>query len=436
MPIAAPPPTYTLTFSDTAPRRVHVDARLPLVNDTLRMSSTLVEQLPDGWATFVHELRASDGGRAVALSPLPGGRWVVRGARPAAVSLSYDVVIAHDTVHWRVSGAFAAGYALDRTVFFCGRALFVAAAGADASPSVVRVRLPNGWRIATPYRADPTRPDTYVATDLADLWANGSLVGPLSTEEVRSGALRVVFAGGPSIRAGLGVYARSLGPVVRTYAAALGGAPTGTLVVIANLSPRPRDRGGESFTRSISMLSPNAPDASTRSQWGYLLAHETFHQWNPNAFPPADQPQVEWLVEGFTDYMTRRAMRSTGLMTDDEYRRAVSASYATYAALAGHTSLRAAGADKGTNYDLLYAGGATVAAALDADLRRRTRGARGVPELLAAMAAAYRATKRPYEYDDVVRTASRVAGADLHPFFARYVSGVEVIPREALGTLR
>ena len=113
-------PEYTLTFNAEDIRRVHVEARLPLVNDTVRMSAAFASQLPRGWATFVHDLHGSDSAGPVTLTELPHGRWAVQGRRPGMLALSYDVIVAHDTVRWNVSGPAAAGYAVDRALFFVG----------------------------------------------------------------------------------------------------------------------------------------------------------------------------------------------------------------------------------------------------------------------------------------------------------------------------
>lgn len=62
--------------------------------------------------------------------------------------MSYDVRITHDSVRWNVSGALARGYVRDSTIFFCGRAMFIAAVGRDSLPIRVETRLPAGWSIA------------------------------------------------------------------------------------------------------------------------------------------------------------------------------------------------------------------------------------------------------------------------------------------------
>ena len=300
--------------------------------------------------------------------------------------------------------------------------------GTDSLPSTVRVILPVGFTFATPYRSSSSDANSYTAANLDELWGNGNLVGVLASRKLRQGDLQVEFAGAEPMRPGLELFATSLGPILETYARQLGAPPAGKLTVMANVATQLRHNGGESFTSSISMLVPSVPDRSSRARWGYLIAHESFHQWNGNAFPPADQSHFEWLAEGFTDYMARQAMLRTGLMTEQEFWSAMASSYTVYRRTRGSESLDAAGASKGRNYDFIYGGGASVAAALDADLRQRTRGAVGVPHLLARLAARYRDTTRPYSLDDVVRITSELAGGDMRLFYSKYVVGTEMLP--------
>jgi predicted metalloprotease with PDZ domain len=423
-------PTYVVVFDEKAIRRIHVVATLPMTDDTLRMSSVAASQLPDGWGTFVHDLQAHMGSQPLAVKPLPAGRWLVQPAGPRTVTLTYDVGIAHDSVQWDVSGAWARGYATDGTVFFTGRAVFIGTSAMDSLAAQVRFCLPAGWRVATPYTTLGDTSATYEARNLSDLWGNGTLVGRLAMKEVRTGDLRIVFASGESLRTGMDLYARTFDPIATEYATMLGGAPTGKLVIITNLATG-NVAGGESFNESISIFASSAPRLKTRSDWGYTLAHELFHQWNPHAFPPADQTQFEWFVEGFTDYMTRQGMLRAEMISEQDFFDAMAKSYGKYLAVAGARSLRSAGADKGGNYQLIYFGGSSLAAALDVELRRRGGGAVGVPQIMAHLFADFRKTHRPYDYNDLVGLVSTAAGVDMRGFFSRYVDGVDTIPLPA-----
>lgn len=56
-------------------------------------------------------------------------------------------------------------------------------------------------------------------------------------------------------------------------------------------------------------------------QLRFLLAHELFHEWNPQSLGKVEEPErgMYWFTEGFTDYYTFALLRRSGLLTDDEY---------------------------------------------------------------------------------------------------------------------
>ena len=428
-PRAARPPEYTLTFSADAPRRIGVVAHLPLGDDTLRMSATMGSQLTAGYATFVHDLAAFDGARRVALRPVAGGDWVITGPRPAEITLTYNVVVAHDSVQWNLSGAFARGYSVDGTVMFAGRSVFIASTTTGSAPIRVHVVLPRGWSFATPYAGVAGDPNTFEAAALDDLWANANLAGRLARERLSAGDLTMSLAGSESMKDGLAFLSRAVGPVLATYGKMMRGAPAGALTVIVNSSPTV-DGGGEAFRQSISMLLAAPPTERNRNGWEYLVAHELFHKWDPQALPPVDQSQFEWMVEGFTDYMTRLGLLRAGAASRQQFLDEIGRSYARYLSVAGHESLRDAGSDKGGNFTLIYSGGMTVAAALDAEMRARTNGAEGVPQLMARLYADYGRTHRAYDLPMLVRVASELAGSDMTPLLIHYATTTDVLPLE------
>jgi hypothetical protein len=59
--------------------------------------------------------------------------------------------------------------------------------------------------------------------------------------------------------------------------------------------------------------------ADERSEWLEFLAHETFHIWNGDLFHSTD----EWLPEGSSEYVARRALLDLGLIDSARFRRDV-----------------------------------------------------------------------------------------------------------------
>ncbi len=191
-------------------------------------------------------------------------------------------------------------------------------------------------------------------------------------------------------------------------------------------------------------------------------SHEYFHTWNvkrmrPMALGPFDytreqyQPSL-WVAEGWTQYYGEMGMHRSG----------ISPKSATYQAIAGtirdvnelpgarETSARMAsfnapfwdGAPQGqaTTRNAVwisyYTKGAAIATVLDLMARGRSNNAKSMDDIARALKArswdqpnaTYYLQGRGYTEADVEAAASEVLGMDMHPWFERYVGGVELLP--------
>ncbi len=419
--------TYTVTISEDNIRKVEVEALLPLLKDTLYMSQSDFAPLANGFATFVDDLKATDNkGNTVNLLSVGKGVWKVDAPMPCTIKLTYTVNIKHDTVQWTVSAAFARAYALTDVLFFAGRTIFIAPKGRDTSKIKVHFNLPKSWDIATPYAPSPGLQDTYQAENLEQLWRNGNYMGRIVKEEINVGDLKVIVAGMPAMQQGVLLIKNSLSKIVNAYKSEMGGAPAGKLVIMGSVSSLMQ--GGETFKNSISLMFGQAPDMYNKGQWGYLLAHEVFHLWNGSAITPADQPKVEWFVEGFTEYMSKLTAYRTGFITQSEFLQQLAYCRSDYLSRAGKISLVDAGLEKGVNYSLIYNGGMAAAFALDVEIRTKTNNKQGLVDLMRRMYTKFGKTNTAYTYQDIISVSSETAGADLSGFFRSYVSGLQVMP--------
>ena len=68
-----------------------------------------------------------------------------------------------------------------------------------------------------------------------------------------------------------------------------------------------------------------------------------------------------------------------------------------------------------------------VALALDVQIRKATKNARGLDDVIRLMYERFGKTGRPYAVDDVLKAANEVGGTDFGEFFAKYVSGKEFL---------
>ena len=73
--------------------------------------------------------------------------------------------------------------------------------------------------------------------------------------------------------------------------------------------------------------------------------------------------------------------------------------------------------------------GWAAAFALDMTIRQKTDGRRTLDDFMREMYVRFGLTHQTFRYEDLVHTASDVAGSDLDgPFFRKYVAGKEVLP--------
>ena len=422
-------PQYRITVAADANRRFHVQADLPVSGTELFMQEDMSQPLPNGFADFVENLRATDSrGRAVALTNLGRARWRI--ARPVkTVRLDYDVVLKHEKVKWDVSGIFARGYAVDDAIFFFGYTAFIRGNPDPVLPARIRFRVPKGWEVATAWSELKGSPGTFVARDWNDLRHTGVLMGRLSKREVRAGAIDVVFAAPRGIAASVDLLGDAIGPIMQGYVRDFGGSPEGRFAYFFSADPTAVTAGAETSHNTISMLLQKPLTLSNKSVWGYILAHELHHLWNGLAINPARTEEVEWFHEGFSVYGATLGLYQSGLNSEDEFLKDLASGYDTYLASAGKVSFKEAGQNKGANNPYIYHGGMVLALAIDLEATGRP----GDPQagFLKMMRLAYDEfgrSGREYTYEDLVRLAGQSTGKDMAGFFARYVEGKELLP--------
>lgn len=74
---------------------------------------------------------------------------------------------------------------------------------------------------------------------------------------------------------------------------------------------------GESRTNSFVIYASR--NAEKPSAFKYHLAHELFHNWNPNRLGGIESEILYWFSEGFTDYYTSLLLLRAGLITFEDY---------------------------------------------------------------------------------------------------------------------
>lgn len=161
----------------------------------------------------------------------------------------------------------------------------------------------------------------------------------------------------------------------------------------------------------------------------HIVAHEHQHVWFPTRVGGVrtgrDEPLDYWLSEGFTDFYTLRILLRSGLWTPEEfvadYNR-ILRDYANSPVIGAPNAIVPAGFwEDPAVADLPYQRGLMLATLWDHRLRRATRGARDLDDVVLAMRDRARTQGPTGNAVENLRQAYRGFGGDLGPDLRRLV---------------
>jgi predicted metalloprotease with PDZ domain len=318
----------------------------------------------------------------------------------------------------------------------------------DEADIQVTWSLPATWRAVTPWPTAKGAVHTPASAD--DLLDNFLVLGPpdvydffearIGDSTVRAAVVRGAWAF-PNVRL-WSAFERA----IRQSAAIFDGMPGPSYLLVIGPAPGTRQQQGMSDGGGAARQSFNAEldEKYTASDLSgprplKTLAHETFHWWNPVAFPPAAGLEAYWWTEGVTVYYETLLLWRAGIISQADFISALVQHYdrgerrnpARPATSLIEASRKITG-DGGPEYDEAYYLGAICGFALDLEIRKLSDGARSLDDLLRELVARHERTRRGFTFDDLADEATLVAGADMRPFFARYVEGHEPFDWPAL----
>lgn len=427
----SPTGRYTVGMKSWDKRVVRIGANVRTLGDALMMYPEGAGHVPDGWATYIRNLAATDAkGNPVALERVGAGAWRVPDRlKGQEIALKYEVLLHHDAGETWPFGWDEAAYVKGGAAFFTGKALFITAL--DMQNITVDFDLPDGWKLVTPWEAE-CRERSYRVKDAIELTESAHFTGDFIHREVAAAGATVEIGLGKALTASAPLVEEVLKRSLHTAAHMLGPVPDQTFAVIADLEPQ--YTGGGTFVRSVSMLFQEPPTSANKAEWGHTVTHELLHLWLGGAIKPAAR-QEYWLTEGFTDYLANLVGLRSGLITEQTFWQRVRDHHTKYVKQAGRASLRDAGNDKAAHYDLVYSGGFLAALTLDVQMRERSGHARGVPDLVQALNDQY-GGRTGFTPHDVGRIAGRLSGGDHSAYIRDYVLGMNRLPMErVLGSL-
>jgi predicted metalloprotease with PDZ domain len=402
-----------------------------------------------GYAQFIDGLILEDGeGNRVPITKPAVDVWRPSTALTAGkYALSYCVRVDHssqpnawglkETPHLESTGGVLIGAAL-----FVYPRPRLAGAPVPRTEFECRWDLPTGWQVMTPW--PETSDGLQKPGEFDALVDNFIAIGPgdaFDSFETTIGNSKIAGAvrrGGWSFDNRLlwSAFERT----IRQSASIFGGLPQVKYLLIINPWPGTKEQpglsdGGGAGATSFHAMLDQKHDAASLSGRRPLqtLAHETFHWWNPLAMPPAVGEDFYWWHEGITVYFESLVLWRAGIIDQNAFLQAMLEHYdrgeRRNPARPGTNLVEASrkiSGDSGPDRDIVYALGAVCGFALDLELRRRSNGVASLDSLMRTMYKRYQRTRQGFTLDDLSDEASVLVGADLRPFFARYVEGHEM----------
>jgi predicted metalloprotease with PDZ domain len=334
------------------------------------------------------------------------------------------------------------------------------------SPSTVRVLAPEVWKVATGLPAEPGQRNTFRAENFDVLYDS-----PFEASNFKTLVFNVKGVPHRIVIDGEGNYdpermRRDVQKIVETQIQLMGGEiPYRDYTFILHV--RADARGGLEHLNSTALgyprfgftiqrgdratsAAPNQSDQPERDYRGFLslVSHEFFHLWNvkrirPDALGPFDYTQENytkllWVAEGITDYYTDVAVRRAGLISESEFLSATARAIQLLQNRPGRfvQSVEESSYDAWIKYYRqdeneinsqvsYYDKGAIVGLLLDLEIRKRSKGAKSLDDVMRYLYAEYFKKNRNYTPADFQKACELAAGSSLEDFFAKYVRGKE-----------
>jgi predicted metalloprotease with PDZ domain len=380
--------------------------------------------LLNGWATFIHTFEAFDeNGEALTPHYMGGGRWKLVGWEAGPVRLKYTMLLQHDRFP-NDPGIDELAYARDYGVMWTGRALFME--GKESETEIdVTFSAPDSWRFTTPWRAASDNNRRFTAKDTDDL-LNSAFMGGEHVEkiiEVAGNEARLALA--PPLSSLEPVMTETLSSSLAEYENIFGAGMSDALLVIlgdASFS------GGGVMGRSISMVLGD--DANNLP--AYIAAHEGFHIWNVQWPYRQENGDLEWLKEGLAEYYTFVARVRTGSLSPEDFIDELARRAGVYLTALRQDSIAGGGARKlqdEASYNLVYSGGMMLCAALDAEIRKNSGGAKSLDDLMKTIHSQYAGSKdTPFTVDLLAQALEQDYAIDGGAFFEAYLYSDKPLP--------
>lgn len=426
---------YSVSFNDDDLKVAKVQVEF-IPQDSILFMEEGARHLENGWATFVHDLKAvNEKGEAIKLEQLPNAQWKIHSSPNEKITLSYNVHLDHQDHEWD-GGIDGIAYITDSGVFYTGRTLFIMN-GKQRKNIKVNFLLPQKWQVTTPWTQSGNDFSSYDVLGHTAL-ANAMIFAGTHKEiSLKREGFEFVFALGSSeIIAEQAVYKDLAAGVLDYYISLMGGIPRPSpedpfkkMVVV--ISSHPSITDGEVIGNNISILIRKDADEFSRRISRFIFAHEFFHLWNGKSFAPASE-KSEWFKEGLTNYYTLKALHHVSFLSDQSYLEFLgNFFYKRYRDDSGLGEMAMAkGEEKHEHWGLVYGGGMLAGIAQDLIIRDATNNEKSMDDLMRLLYRKYGNSNASYTPEELQNLMSQLRGKDLSGFFNSYIYGTEIIPIE------
>ena len=412
---------------------LEVEGEFQMKGDTLYM---IIGSSPDsksGQQELVSQLSATRNGKPVDLQNKAHGIWVLpetHSTELATVSIKYQVDLRFDEYNWN-SGKEEMAYGFDNGYVFSMRSVFIwPLEKYDIDEQVkIKFKLPPNQRILSPWNLAAPNARAFTVPDFVDFLFNTFIIGTFETETIEVEQLKftMVTTGQTAkhtkaiqevLSAGTSYFTSTIGPLKGDY-----------LLLYADGD---RNDGG-AFEHSFSQTIKGAVNKKSLPFWGGLSVHELYHLWHGRGIT-FESSEEEWIVEGWADYLTLKAMANQSIIDKEQWLRKLENSIRKYQIgwhrITPGTSLAAAGQHKGDNRMLLYGGGALAALYLDIQIMQQTHFQADLNTVLQKMFS--ERNLYAFSNDSLQKKIERVTRNNYESFFQSFIYGKEKIPVESL----
>jgi predicted metalloprotease with PDZ domain len=444
---------YTVSFPAPQTHYVEVVATIPsdgrseveLMMAVWTPGSYLVRE----YERNVEAVVASAGGRVLPVVKADKNRWKVTTGGAPAIEVRYRVYGHEMSVR---TNWIEADFAL-----LNGAPTFITRADALNAPHEVTIVPAAGWKRSLTGLPDAGGEHHYRAPDFDTLVDSPIVVGNPAVYEFTVGGKKhyLVNQGEAGVFDGAQA-ARDLEAVVKENLRLWGSLPYDKYLFLNLLT---ESGGGLEHKNSTVIMGTRWATRTRRAYiaWIETASHEFFHAWNVKRLRPVElgpfdyerenETRSLWIAEGITEYYGALNLHRAGVSTRDELLEEISSNIDELQTTPGRLVQSAAQAsydawikyyrpdENSANTSIsYYTKGAVLGFLLDARIRRATRGARSLDDVMTLAFQRYSGT-RGYTPEQFRAVSEEVAGTSLQSFWDDAVNGTaELQYDEALDT--